>query len=42
MECCYKLMPVTWLRRIRPRLSEPRYGIEPQLVAALARAMPHA
>ncbi len=36
MECCYKLMPVRLLRRLRPRLDQPRYGIEPQLVAALA------
>ncbi|MGI9013603.1 MAG: glycosyltransferase family 2 protein [Phycisphaerales bacterium] len=37
MECCYKLMPVTWLRRIRPSLSEERFGIEPQIAAALGR-----
>ena len=36
MECCYKLVPVAMLRRLRPRLDEPRYGIEPQLVAALS------
>ena len=37
MECCYKLMPVSLLRRVRPMLSEERFGIEPQIVAALAR-----
>jgi glycosyltransferase involved in cell wall biosynthesis len=36
MECCYKLVPVGLLRRLRGRLSESRYGVEPQLVAALA------
>lgn len=36
MECCYKLMPVALLRRVAPRLTEDRFGIEPQLVAALA------
>lgn len=38
MECCYKLLPVTLLRRIRPMLTEDRFGVEPQLTAALARA----
>ncbi len=37
MECCYKVLPMPLLRRLRPWLSEPRYGIEPQMVAALAR-----
>lgn len=37
MECCYKLVPLTALRRIRPMLTEDRFGIEPQLTAALAR-----
>ena len=37
MECCYKVLPVRTLRRIRPWLTEPRFGIEPQIVAALAR-----
>ncbi|MCP3902567.1 MAG: glycosyltransferase family 2 protein [Planctomycetes bacterium] len=37
MECCYKLMPVAVLRRVRPLLTEDRFGIEPQLVAALSR-----
>jgi glycosyltransferase involved in cell wall biosynthesis len=36
MECCYKVLPVALLRRLRARLSESRYGVEPQLVAALA------
>lgn len=38
MECCYKLVPVPLLRAIRPRLSEERFGIEPQIAAALAWA----
>ena len=37
MECCYKLLPVRLLRRVRPWLSEERFGIEPQIAAALAR-----
>ena len=37
MECCYKMMPLSLLRRIRPMLSEDRFGVEPQLTAALAR-----
>ena len=37
MECCYKLLTVELLRRLRPWLTEPRYGVEPQLVAALSR-----
>lgn len=37
MECCYKLLPVPLLRRVRPWLSEERFGIEPQLAAALGR-----
>ena len=37
MECCYKMVPVAVLRRIRPMLSEDRFGVEPQLTAALAR-----
>jgi glycosyltransferase involved in cell wall biosynthesis len=37
MECCYKLFPVGLLRRLRPMLTENRFGIEPQIVAALAR-----
>ena len=37
MECCYKVMTVGTLRRLRPMLSEERFGIEPQMVAGLAR-----
>lgn len=37
MECCYKAMPLRLLREIRPWLTEERFGIEPQIVAALSR-----
>ncbi len=37
MECCYKLVSVGLLRRLRPMLTEQRFGIEPQMVAALSR-----
>lgn len=37
MECCYKVMFVPLLRQIRVWLSEERFGIEPQIAAALAR-----
>jgi glycosyltransferase involved in cell wall biosynthesis len=37
MECCYKVLTVELLRRLRPWLSEQRYGVEPQIVAALSR-----
>ena len=37
MECCYKLFTIELLRRLRPWMSEARYGVEPQMVAALAR-----
>jgi hypothetical protein len=37
MECCYKLLRVPVLRAIRPSLTEERFGIEPQVAAALAR-----
>lgn len=37
MECCYKVMTIPTLRRIRPMLTEDRFGVEPQLAAALAR-----
>jgi glycosyltransferase involved in cell wall biosynthesis len=37
MECCYKLVTLDLLRRMRPWLNEQRYGVEPQMVAALAR-----
>jgi glycosyltransferase involved in cell wall biosynthesis len=38
MECCYKLLRVPVLRAARPWLTEERFGIEPQIAAALARA----
>ena len=38
MECCYKLLRVPVLRTVRPWLTEERFGIEPQVAAALARA----
>jgi glycosyltransferase involved in cell wall biosynthesis len=38
MECCSKLLRIPLLRTIRPWLTEPRFGIEPQLTAAIARA----
>lgn len=37
MECCYKVFTVSALRTIRPRLTEERFGIEPQIAAAVAR-----
>jgi hypothetical protein len=37
MECCYKMLPIALLRRLRPMLTEPRFGIEPQMVAAMRR-----
>ena len=37
MECCYKLLRINVLRRLRPRLTEESFGIEPQMVAGLAR-----
>jgi hypothetical protein len=37
MECCYKIMAVRVLRALRPMLTEQRFGIEPQIVAGLAR-----
>lgn len=33
MESCHKLMTVRMLRRVRPFLTESRYGVEPQMVA---------
>ena len=38
MWCCYKLLPVPLLRTVRPWLGEERFGIEPQIAAALSRA----
>ncbi len=37
MECCYKLMTIDVLRQLRPMLTEERFGVEPQIVAGLAR-----
>jgi glycosyltransferase involved in cell wall biosynthesis len=37
MECCYKMVPIVLLRRLRPMLTESRFGIEPQFVAGLSR-----
>lgn len=37
MECCLKLIRMRTLAGILPHLSEQRFGIEPQLTAALAR-----
>lgn len=37
MECCYKVMPVRVVREVLPQLSEDRFGIEPQITAALSR-----
>ena len=37
MECCYKVFSLGVLRRLRPSLNEPRFGIEPQMMAGLAR-----
>jgi hypothetical protein len=37
MECFYKVFPVALLRRLRPLLSEQRFGIEPQIIAGLSR-----
>ena len=38
MECCYKAIRIPILRRILPQLDEERFGIEPQITAALGRA----
>ena len=38
MECCYKLIRIPALKRIAPELDEDRFGIEPQITAALSRA----
>ena len=36
MECCQKLLTIPTLRAVRPHLTEDRFGVEPQLIAALA------
>ena len=41
MECCYKCIRAPLAKRILPELSEDRFGIEPQVTAALARAGAH-
>ena len=41
MECCYKLMRISLLRQLRPMLTEPRFGIEPQMIASLAKLNGH-
>jgi len=37
MECGFKLFRTPLLRAIRPWMSEDRFGVEPQMVAALSR-----
>lgn len=37
MECCYKAIPAPFMERILPELTEDRFGVEPQVTAALAR-----
>ena len=37
MECCYKMLSVHMARKILGELSETRFGIEPQIAAALSR-----
>ena len=37
MECCYKVMRVAALVEVLPRLTEQRFGIEPQIVASWAK-----
>ncbi|MBL1216424.1 MAG: glycosyltransferase family 2 protein [Planctomycetes bacterium] len=37
MECCYKVFDLDVLRRLRPMLTEPGFGIEPQMTAAVSR-----
>ena len=37
MECCSKVFSIGVLRRLRPWLSESRFGIEPQIMAGLSR-----
>ena len=36
MECCQKMLTMRTLRTVRPHLTEDRFGVEPQLIAALA------
>lgn len=37
MECCYKVFPIDVLRKLRPMLTENRFGIEPQMIASLSK-----
>lgn len=37
MECCYKVFTIEVLRKLRPMLTENRFGIEPQMIASLSR-----
>jgi glycosyltransferase involved in cell wall biosynthesis len=37
MECCYKIFSIALLRTLRPMLTESRFGVEPQIVACLAK-----
>ncbi len=37
MECCYKLFPVRVLRAMRSSMTEPRFGVEPQMIATFSR-----
>lgn len=37
MECCYKVLTIDVLRKLRPMLTENRFGIEPQMIASLSR-----
>ena len=37
MECCYKVLAIGLLRELRPMLTESRFGVEPQIVACLAK-----
>lgn len=41
MECGFKLFRAPLLRAVRPWLTEDRFGVEPQLVAALSRLRAH-
>ena len=37
MECCYKVFSIDVLRKLRPMLTENRFGIEPQMIASLSK-----
>lgn len=37
MECCYKVFTIKVLRKLRPMLTEKRFGIEPQMIASLSK-----